>query len=414
MKGRLSFTAAVLLCASSTVWAQPTKLGAQFKVNACTNCTHTLPAVAGTPSGRFLAVWEGSHATDPRGIVERFFEPNGNPRGGDVLASRPPAPEQYDPSAAADRQGNYVVVWSSYATERDGDIVAQRFRANGQALGAPIPVNVDNPATPVPADDFSPAVAKAADGGFVVVWLSLLPPSLSAPGTPPDVYARRFNAAGAPLGPQVKLSNSLVSGDRPDVCIDGLGRSIVSWTSVDKFEPFEPSLRGVTVRRLNPAGALLGAPIIVAPPRAEAAPSAVTCGAGNVFVVAWQSNLAPGGESDDILGRRYTPAGRPAAGGVFRINSGIAGNQRIPAISASPTGHFVAVWTSKVDDEVQVLGRRFGPNGAPLGPDFVIDPSLGDRSRPAEPEVAHLGTAGNFVVVWREGVAGLLGQRYRP
>ncbi len=414
MKGRMPLLAAALLCASPALWAQPTKAGAQFKVNACANCTHTLPALAGASTGRFLTVWEGSHPTDPRGVLARFFEPNGAPKGGDVLANAGAVPpEQYDPAAAVDPKGEYVVVWSSYAVSNDGDIVAQRYRANGQRLGNPIAVNVDSPALPVPTDDFSPAVAKSADGGFVVVWLSLLPPSASRPGSPPDVLARRFNAAGAPLGPQIKLSTGLVSGDRPDVCVDGLGRSIVSWTSVDKFEPFEPSLRGVTVRRLNPAGALLGRPIIVAPPIAQAAPSSVAC-TGNLFVVVWNSELAPGGDRNDILGRRYTPAGRPAAGGIFRVNSAVAGDQRLPAVSASPTGHFVAVWTSKVDDVVQVIGRRFGPNGAPLGPDFVIDPSLADRSRPAEPEITHIGKTGNFVVVWREGAAALLGQRYTP
>ena len=415
MKGRMPLLVAALLCAAPAAWAQPTKAGAQFKVNACANCTHTLPAVAGTPSGRFLAVWEGSHATDPRGILARFFEPNGAPKGADVVANaRVVAPDQYDPSVAADRKGEYVVVWSSYTVDNDGDIVAQRFKADGKPLGNPIQVNVDDRTKPVPTDDFSPAVAKAADGGFVVVWLSLLPPNATTPGTPPDVYSRRFNAAGAPLGPQVKLSGGLVSGDRPDVCIDGLGRSIVSWTSVDKFEPFEPSLRGVTVRRLNPAGGVLGRPIIVAPPIAQAAPSSVTC-TGNLFVVVWQSELAPGGERNDILGRRYTPAGRPAAGGVFRINSAVAGDQRLPAVSASPTGHFVVVWTSKLnDDVVRVMGRRYGPNAAPLGLDFVIDPSLADRSRPAEPEISHVGNAGNFVVVWRDGAGGLFGQRYTP
>ncbi|HYH45902.1 MAG TPA: hypothetical protein VEG34_09455, partial [Thermoanaerobaculia bacterium] len=112
---------AALLCAAPAVWAQPTKVGAQFKVNACADCTHTLPALAGTPSGRFLAVWEGSHTTDPRGILARFFEPNGAPKGADVVANaRVVAPNQYDPAVAADPKGEYVVVWSSYAVDNDG------------------------------------------------------------------------------------------------------------------------------------------------------------------------------------------------------------------------------------------------------------------------------------------------------
>jgi hypothetical protein len=413
MKTPASLLAAALLL-TTPAWAAPAKVGAQFKVNACTDCKFSLPALAGTPSGRFLAVWEGSSTADPRGVLGRLSDPTGKPVGADVqLNGRVVAPDQYDPVVAADPKGEFVAVWSSYTDRQDGDIMTQRYRADGKPNGAPIAVSVDNPADPVATDDFSPAVAKAKDGGFVVVWLSLLPPSATTPGTPPDVYARRFTAAGAPRGPQVKLSNGLVSGDRPDVCIDGQGRSIVSWTSVDHFRPFEVSHRGVSVRRLNPTGAPLGAPIVVAPPLADDAASSVACAPGNVFVVVWHSNLAANGEGTEILGRRYTPAGRPARP-AFRVNSGIAGDQRLPAVSAGANGQLVVVWTSRPDTEVQVVGRSFGPTGTALGPDFLIDEMLDDHSRPAEPEVAHLGNANNFVVVWREGVRGLLAQRFKP
>jgi large repetitive protein len=414
MKTLMSVLATAVLCLAAPVGAAPTKAGAPFKVNSCTTCQYSLPALAGTPAGRFLAVWEGSSTNDPRGVLGRLFDATAKPQGSDLqLNGALVTPEQYEPWVAADPKGEYVTVWSSYESDDDGDIVVQRFRADGKPNGTPIAVNVDNPANPVPTDDFSPVVAKAADGGFVVVWLSLLPPSGSSPGAPPDVWARRFNAAGAPLGPQVKLSNGLVSGDRPDVCIDGLGRSVVSWTSVDHFGPFEANLRGVTVRRLNPKGGVLGAPIVVAPPLASDAASAVACAPGNLFVVVWHTDLAANGEGFDILGRRYTAAAKPR-GAVFRVNSVIANDQRLPAVSVAPNGQLVAVWTSKVDREVQVVGRSFGANGAALGPDFVVDPELGDRSRPSEPEIAHLGTAGNFVVLWREGVAGLFAQRYTP
>lgn len=396
--------------------AQPTKVGTAFKINACTGptCKFSKPSLAGTPSGRFLVAWEGTHVQDPKAIVGRFFTPAGAPQGGDVLVSKPAPPTQLDASAAADKNGAYVVAWTSYSAPNDGDIFVQRFRPNGAALGAPIQVNVDDPANPVPTDDFSPVVSKGADGGFVVAWVSLLPPSLNVPGGPPTIVARRFNATGAPLGPQLKINTGLTSGDRPAACIDGLNRAIVAWSSVNGFFPFEPSKLGVSVRRLNPNGTALGAEIVVAPPVAGDTIVSVGCGKGNLFTAVWQTDSASGGDRMDIMARRYTPAGRPAANGLSRVNVAVAGDQRLPSIAFDAAGNSIIVWSSRPDDEVKILGRRYNPTGAPLGGEFVVDDNLSDDSRPAEPEVAAIGTANNFLVVWRDGVAGLMGQRFKP
>src|SRR6478672_1145204 len=213
----LAGTFALGLAASA--WAAPTAQGAPVRVSACTNCIQQSPAVAGAANGAFLAVWEGTSATDSKGVSGRFFTITGAPRGGDFLASQSPAADQYDAAVARSSQGTFIVVWSQVSAG-NSEIMAQRYQATGARLGAAIQVNQDPAGTPSIPAAFKPAVAAPQDGGFIVVWMNLLPSGPGFPGTRPQVLARKISAAGVPLGTQVKISTGLVKGDRPDVCVD--------------------------------------------------------------------------------------------------------------------------------------------------------------------------------------------------
>ena len=164
------------------------------------------------------------------------------------------------------------------------------------------------PGTPTVPSDLNPVVAPMNDGGFVVAWINLLPPSPTFQGTTPQVLARRFNAAGAPVGAQVKVNTGLVSGDRPDICVDTTGRPIVAWTTVDEFRPFEPSKKGASLRILTAQGALTGTTETVASaPTAKTSRAAISCGAGSTFVVVWHTDDRAVGRAD----RHRRPALHP-------------------------------------------------------------------------------------------------------
>lgn len=401
-------TLAALCLAASVAWAAPVPQGGAFRATSCADCRQRNPAVAGSPAG-FLVAWEGATATDIRGAVARFFLSTGAPRAADILVNRELAPDQYDADVAADPQGNYVVVWSAVANG-NSEILAQRFKATGEALGSAIRVSTDAAGSPSIPADFSPAVAATKDGGFVVVWMSLLPATSTFAGTPPSVYARRFNNAGAPLSAQVKISNGLVGGERPDVCVDTSGRPVAVWTSVDGYRPFEPNRKGVSARRLSSAGVPQGAEIVVARPLAGSAEAAVSCGKGNTFVVVWHTDQAPAADQLDIVAQRFTRTARPA-GAPFRINATTALDQRAPAISHDSTGAFVAVWQSGSGQQ-GIYGRRFLASGAADGLDFAVLKESVDPTQRAQPAIAHLTSAGHFVVVWQNGNLGTYGRRF--
>lgn len=413
MQKAVAFWGGVLALGLSTAaWAGPTAQGAPFRLSSCTGCSQQVPAVTGSASGAFLTVWKGVSSTDPNGVSGRMFSSTGTPMGADFLANKDFVQDQYDPAVARDAQGNFIVVWSE-VVNGNSEIKGRRYGPTGAALGAPFKVNQDQVGTPTTPADFNPAVAALRDG-FIVTWMSLLPASTGFPGTTPQVLARKLGPTGTPVGSQVKISTGLVNGDRPDVCVDTSGKPVVVWASVDGFPPFEANHKGVSLRQLTPAGVPMGtAETVVAAPKANSARPAVSCGTGSTFVVVWHSDQPPAVEQTDILGQRFSRLGR-AVGATFRINTTVANQDRNPSIAHDAKGNFVVVWQAYLGSaKVSILGRRFAASGAALSPEFEV--FAGDNGLvPSSPDVATLGTAGNFVVVWQNATQGVFGRRFTP
>jgi large repetitive protein len=394
--------ALLLLVAPWAASAQP--ISAPFPVTACPTCTLGEGMVAGAPSGRFLVVWEGSSAQDSRGVLRRLFDTAAAPRGTEALVNRAFGPVQHSAAVAADPRGGYVVVWSEVRPDGGSDVLAQRFRPLGALLGPAIAVDSDPFGTPV--QNFLPAIARTPDGGFVVAWVRYVPPGpFGATLGRPQIFARAFTAAGAPLGPPSLLNATLVSGGRPDLCIDSAGRAVVVWTTIDAVRPFEPSFEGVSVRRFSPALGPLSGETIVAQPRASRSPAAVSCGPGNSFVVTWQSDQTPAAAGSDILAQTFSRRDR-RIGPTVVVNTVTSGEQRDPVVAHDATGGFFVAWQDVTTSAID--GRRFQANGTPLGGQFQIGSSTGGNVQPTEPDLALAG--GRFVVVWHEGKNGLFGR----
>ena len=88
-----------------------------------------------------------------------------------------------------DANGDFVVVWQS--DQQDGSMLGvfgQRFNAAGGKAGGEFGVN-----TYTLDKQINPTVAMDAAGDFVVAWSSF-----GQDGSGYGVYARRYNAAGAP------------------------------------------------------------------------------------------------------------------------------------------------------------------------------------------------------------------------
>ena len=402
---------ALFLLALPSVAANPAPVGAKFRVSTCTTCNQREPALAGVPSGEFFAAWAGQSGLDLHGVAGRLFKNTGAPKAPDFLINRGVLPPDQDDVAVAGDATGYVAAWASLLA-LNRDVFVQRYTLAGVATGSPILVNLPDTTTPAFAD-FNPIVAKTAGGGFVVAWVRFQPAGVGTNGTNPEVLLRRFNNSGVALGNPIKLNTNLVNGDRPDLCVDTTGQVNVVWTSADGFPLFQANHRGVSVRIVSAAGATVGNEIIVAQPLATLAPVAISCGKTGIFTVAWESDLPPSTDAADILGSRYSKVGR-RLGTVFRINSLNAGRQQNPALSHDAAGNLVAVWQSDTGNGGGILGRRFSAANVAAGPDFLIDAYAAGETHSIEPDVAHVGTTGNFVVVFEDGLQGVFARRYTP
>lgn len=410
MKKNIVCTLPLLLAlASVSAQAGIQPSGAEFHAGSCTDCEKQGPAVAGAKTGEFAVVWEGSSRTDLQAVLARFYTKAGAPRGAQVQVNKQVAPDQFDADVAVDTAGNTIVAWSELVDE-NSEIFVQRFNPKAKAIGAAVRVNVDDPAASAPPLDLFPAVAASPDGGFVVSWIQSI--SVSSGGqAPPKVMLRRFDKTSKALGNQIQLNTRLARGSQPDVCVNKNGQIVVAWATVDHLEPFRSNQRGVSLRRVAKNGTPAGGEQILIPAQSSDSDAAVACAPNGTFVVAFHTEQAPAVDWMDIIGQRFTAAGKKS-GPAFVINSTVEGDQRNASASFDTAGNLVVVWESR-GTENTIVGRRYKTNGTADGAEFVVHTEGAGEQRPTHADVAHAGSAGDFVVVWQAGRLDVVGRRYK-
>jgi len=201
-----------------------------------------------------------------------------------ALAGPDDAPAQ--PHFAFDGQGNSIRVWS-LGTFGPGqplvtDVMGELVDAHGVARGPQIRLS------PAPLTS-NPAVAMRPDGSFAVVWRSW-----QQAGAGAHILGRCFDAAGAPLGNQFQINETLIPGDgMPAAAAMPDGGLLVAWDSRDLNHPELGS--AVRARRLTATGAPLTAEFTASPPdnRVHWFPAVAADGFGN-SAVSWDNCLLSG------------------------------------------------------------------------------------------------------------------------
>lgn len=143
------------------------------------------PAIAASPQGRMVVVWESVDPDRPGGdIYLRRFDAAGNPWSPEVRVTSSSTREAATPRVAMDSQGRFVVLWWGREPEGPG-LYVRAFHASGEPAGGPVPVDVRGQTGP-----WTPwTMALRDDGRFLVVWSR-------SDGT----RAQSFAFPGIPLG----------------------------------------------------------------------------------------------------------------------------------------------------------------------------------------------------------------------
>jgi VCBS repeat-containing protein len=307
--------------------------------------------------------------------------------------------EQTTPQVAPLADGGYVVVWASTNQDNPGDgdtgVFAQRFDANGAAVGAEFQVNFTTAAR-----QFEPQAAGLADGGFVIVWSSDVG---DASGR--GVILNRYDSAGARIVTEEVVNTQTQSTqDEPSVAALSAGGFVVTWTSQTSGPAGDGFGVGVFAQSFNAAGGRVGGEVQVNVETASSQSDSHVAGlSGGRFAVVFTSETsgtAGDGSLQGVFLRLFGANGLPE-GGELLVNTFTHGGQNTPRIAALDGGGFVVVWRSEGQDGSSggVYARRYDDSGATLGDEIrVNDLTSGNQT---EPDVIGL-AGGGFAVSWTD------------
>jgi Ca2+-binding RTX toxin-like protein len=212
--------------------ASGTAVGAEARINTTTAGNQGSPAIAGLEDGGYVVTW-----TSDSDIYAQRYAASGAAVGPETRINTTTADSQFNPAITALADGGYVVMWEGVDDSGYG-VYAQRYGANGSAVGAETRIN-----TTTANGQGTPAVTALPDGGYVVAWMSD-----NQDGSGYGVYTQRFDASGG----TVKLTgdsaantvtwsantsiaidgsggnDTLTGGDAPDLLQGGLGNDSLS------------------------------------------------------------------------------------------------------------------------------------------------------------------------------------------
>jgi hypothetical protein len=372
-------------------------VGQEFQVNTYTTGTQDSPAVAMDSDGDYVVAWEsvGSAGTDTEGFsiqAQVLSKPS------DEQVNTFTGSYQYSPAVATDADGDFVVVWASFAGAGDTDpasIRGQRFDRSGDALGPQFQVN-----TYTTNDQSQPAVAMDSDGDFVVVWTSY-----AQDGSEVGVHAQRFDADGVRQGSEFQV-NTYTTGSQQasDVAMDADGDFVVTWQSIGSAGS-DTSATSIQAQRYNSHGTAQGAEFQVNTYTTGDQTSAdVGMDDSGDFVIVWSSEGSSGSDTSgrSIQGQRYNSSGS-AQGAEFQLNAYTTGLQWYPDVALDADGDFVATWesygsygTDSSDGSIQA--QRYNSVGTAQGGQFQVNAStVSDQWVPQ----VDMDSDGDFVITWQ-------------
>lgn len=201
-------------------------IGGEFIVSNIPSSEWVRPSVAMDGSGGFVAAWERYLYSGNFDVWVQRMDPSNAAAGGLITANTTTAGVQREPSVAVNPAGRFTVVWSSTGQDGSGEgVFGQTFDDLGARIGGEFQVN-----TATAGDQLHPSIAMDASGNFVVAWESRPAPGSGTAGA--GIFARWFDAAGAPLGPEVQINTSIYASQAlPKVASDAAGNLLVVWQS---------------------------------------------------------------------------------------------------------------------------------------------------------------------------------------
>lgn len=326
------------------------------------------PRVAVAPDGTATVAWMRSDGNDFR-IQARRIGPDGTPEEATRTLSGPDQDAEA-PQVDVAPDGTATVVWQRY---NGFHYLAQakRIDPEGNAEASTKTLSESK------GDAVEPQVAVAPDGTATVVWSRF-------DGSDSIVQARRVDALGA-LGAIEGLSSSGGSAVQPQVGVDAEEAATVVWT---RFNGSDWIVQG---QRIDSAGVPQGGTTdLSAAAGGDAAEPELAIDPEGAATVVW-TRLA--GSDSSVQARRLDSAGAPVGAPVTLSSSGDAAD---PRLATAPDGAATVLW-SRFDGSSWRVQRRDFDAGGTLGATETL--SAAGRSA-GDPALAW-GDDGTLAMIWK-------------
>ncbi len=300
---------------------------------------------------------------------------------------------QGEPDLCLLDNGNFVLAWED-RRDCNSDVYLQIYDAVGNRVGENIKANDDETRT----DQRNVALCPLGEGRFLVVWDDWR-------NDPGDIYGQIFSEDGLRIGANFRVNEGSWLQYHPSCAADSEGNFVVSWqdgrgTSWDIY-----------ARRFDRNGNPLGSDFLVNDDNTTSfqGDPEVAVRADGSFIIVWSDERQG---NSDVYGQRYSANGVPI-GGNFLVNEVISGNQSAPGIAIDPSGKFFVSYTDDREGSPDIYLVQFDQMGNRIGTIKVNDDS-GNNSQGMS-SLTIVGD-GNIWVVWedcREGNQDVYGQQLR-
>ena len=381
----VGLAAAMALVSAGSAWADPPVLGSsEFAVSSTTPKVQTKAQAAADANGNFVVVWESDEGDgDFYSILGRRFTSDGTAMGDNFVVNGYTTSLQVLPDIAMWPSGEFVVIWQSAYHDDDGfDVYARRFDSLANPLGPDLDVN---PTTV--GDQHDPSLSLTGDGGFIVIWDH-------DNGADHRIAAQTFDSSGDRTGSELLISTSLTEDElNPRVRLRADGSFVTVWERTEG----DGSGKGVFARLLTSDGTADGDEFLVNISTAfDQEDPEIAVSPDGSFAIVWGSQTSEGAENE-IYFRIYNSDAAPRTA-ELQVNVSTLFPQTNPTIAPAGDG-FVIVWeseTGQVPEAKAVLGRCFDSLGQGGGEFQVNQLADGDQYYS---DLA-TSTPGRFIVAW--------------
>jgi hypothetical protein len=215
-----------------------------------------------------------------------------------------------------------------------------------------------------------------------------------------DVYARHFSLALNPLGNQFRVNDLLNNGiqDEPAICYGTTGTCMIAWSERDGYDG---SLMGIFARMYNANGLPITNEFLVNQTTwmSQWRPLIAPTPAGG-FVVAWSGD----GDGNSYF-RIFGPNGAPISNEIL-VNTYLFDAQVDPAPAVAANGNIFIAFIDYsahggVGTGLNLWGRVFDPNGIPLQTSEFVLTTFTSNGDQRDPRVAADGL-NRFFVTWED------------